>query len=85
MVNATVQMDVEAHLCCGEAVERDEGVDLACTRWQDPDGRVHVLASHHAPPHRDQSSRAGRRHRLRGRRRLHSACVILDVVRGNHG
>lgn len=48
MVNMTVEVEVSEHLCCGDAIERDEWVDLTCTRWQDPDGRVHVFASYHA-------------------------------------
>lgn len=47
MVNVTVEVDVSEHLCCGDAIERGERVDLTCARRQDPDGRVRVLASHH--------------------------------------
>jgi hypothetical protein len=35
------------HECCGQAIERGQVVDLGCTRWQDPDGRVHLIETHH--------------------------------------
>lgn len=47
-MDVTVEVDVLDHMCCGETIERGDRVDLACTRRQDPDGRVRVTATHHA-------------------------------------
>ncbi|NHC44430.1 DUF6578 domain-containing protein [Motilibacter aurantiacus] len=46
-------MDVEVevgdweHECCGEAIARDQLVDLDCICWTDPDGHVRLIETHH--------------------------------------
>jgi hypothetical protein len=35
------------HECCGQAIERDQLVDLRCIRDTGPDGHVRLIESHH--------------------------------------
>lgn len=48
---APVDVDVEVgdreHECCGAAIARDDVVDLDCIVRTDPDGRVHLVETHH--------------------------------------
>ena len=48
-------MDVEVevggweHECCGQAIERNQVVDLGCLRTAGPDGRVRLSMTNHHP------------------------------------
>ena len=46
-----VDIDVEVgdweHECCGAAIERDDVVNLDCIRWTGPEGREHLVETHH--------------------------------------
>jgi len=35
------------HECCGEAIERNDMVDLGCSRLQDAGGQVRLIETHH--------------------------------------
>ena len=47
----TVEVVVEVggweHQCCGDALERDQLVDLRCIRVEAPDGQTRLVESHH--------------------------------------
>jgi hypothetical protein len=46
-VNIDVEVGDWEHECCGAAIERNDVVDLDCIRYTDPDGRVHLVETHH--------------------------------------
>jgi hypothetical protein len=47
VVDVVVEVGDWEHECCGEAVERNQLVDLACIRYEGPDGRTRLAESHH--------------------------------------
>jgi hypothetical protein len=47
VVEVVVEVGGWEHECCGEAVERNQLVDLPCIRYQGPDGQLHLVESHH--------------------------------------
>jgi hypothetical protein len=46
-VDVVVEVGGWEHECCGDAIERDQLVDLRCIRSEDPDGRARLVESHH--------------------------------------
>ncbi|SFP30813.1 hypothetical protein SAMN05660464_2706 [Geodermatophilus dictyosporus] len=46
-VDVVVEVGGWEHECCGPAIERHQVVDLHCTRWTGPDGRVLLVETHH--------------------------------------
>jgi hypothetical protein len=46
-VDVVVEVGGWEHECCGEAIERNQLVDLHCIRWTDPDGQVRLIETHH--------------------------------------
>lgn len=47
VVDVVVEVGEWEHLCCGEAIERNQLVDLQCIRYTRPDGRVRLVETHH--------------------------------------
>ncbi len=47
VVDVVVEVGGWEHECCGEAIERDQVVDLRCIRHEGPDGRTRLVESHH--------------------------------------
>ncbi|MCZ2820733.1 hypothetical protein O2V63_10365 [Modestobacter sp. VKM Ac-2977] len=50
MADVVVEVGGWEHQCCGEAIERDQLVDLECIRHRGADGREHLVESHHDFP-----------------------------------
>jgi hypothetical protein len=46
-VDVVVEVGDWEHECCGEAIERNQLVDFRCIRYTGPDGRTHLVESHH--------------------------------------
>jgi hypothetical protein len=46
-VDVVVEVGGWEHACCGEAIERNQLVDLRCIPSTEPDGRVRLVESHH--------------------------------------
>ena len=46
-MDVVVEVGGWEHECCGPAIERNQVVVLHCIRWTGPDGRVHLVESHH--------------------------------------
>lgn len=46
-MDVVVEIGGWEHACCGPALERNQVVDLGCIRWTGPDGRVHLVETHH--------------------------------------
>ncbi|MGY1844170.1 DUF6578 domain-containing protein [Modestobacter sp. SYSU DS0875] len=46
-MDVVVELGGWEHECCGEPVERNQLVDFRCIRHTEPDGRVHLVETHH--------------------------------------
>jgi hypothetical protein len=46
-VDVDVEVGDREHECCGEAIERNQLVDLQCIRYTGPDGQMRLAESHH--------------------------------------
>ena len=46
-MDVVVEVGGWEHECCGEAIERNQLVDLGCIRYVDPGGELHLVETHH--------------------------------------
>lgn len=47
MVEVVVEVGGWEHACCGEAIERNQIVDMKCIRYTGSDGQMRLAESHH--------------------------------------
>jgi hypothetical protein len=64
VVDVVVEVGGWEHDCCGEAIERNQLVDLSCIRYTGEGGQVRLIESHHG----GLDVRAGERVRGAGHR-----------------
>ena len=46
-MHVVVEVGGWEHVCCGDAIERNQLVDLRCIRYTGADGRLQLIETHH--------------------------------------